>query len=583
MDEVRILRGAVLARSAAMNGIGMAGAVLVNRSSETLNMSDTEVQGRANLNSMQSQGTISAHGARFGELNLRDAVIQAEWGTAIEMSGMKVKGTAFMESLVAQGCVHSADSDFGELILSCAKLNSYGTGRALNLPRTVIRGSLLLDRSELSGSLHLFAAKVGYLDFSSAKFSVGIGTAIEISCAEIVGTAVFRRIQVCGGISAADAAFAQLIMEGAVLDGGRSVALNLSRTAVAGRASLIGLCATGSIRAVGLRVGGPLDLAGAYVRATKSGHSFDISRATVDGRLRLEHCRFEGMVIAGGAELFYVTLRNARFEGQPDGMSLDFSSAAIVTLCLSTGLTTVGGFNFTGTEVQNLFTPAEGSTTDCLPLIGRAVGWKLGMVHGSLRTERKVAYEWLRKIPADYGSSASIQPWKELARVYDGIGQPDDGRWLRRQAAAHLTRTSGGWSKARRIAYSWLVGYGYYPLLVLLWLAVLWGLVYVLASTQAANFSPSDTRAATKVVIVDGVEKHLRVDGTHPAPDNYPAFSPELFAIDTALPPVPTGQSQAWRVTENTWLPLLFAAIKSAGWALSALLIAGVTGFLRKD
>ncbi|UTT71281.1 hypothetical protein NMQ03_09460 [Arthrobacter sp. DNA4] len=582
LDDSRI-HGSVVARGATMNGMDIACAKLVNPSLETLNLSDAKVKGRANLNFLHSDGTISVHGAIFGQLNLRNTVIQAGSGTAIEMSGCSVKGTAFSEKLRVEGSVQAADTNFAELILSGAEFNGCGSGRVLNLARTVIRGSLLLNESECKGTAHLFAAKIGHLDFSAAKFS-DRGTAIELSRAEITGTAICRRIQVSGSFTAADTKFGQLILEAAVLKGNRTLALNLSRAVVVSRASLIGLCASGSIRAAGLNVGGPLDLSGVYICATNTRRSLDISRSTIVSRLRLEHCRFIGMLDAAGSLLFDVTMRNAYFDAEPPGAAIDFSSAVVESLRLSPGLSVEGGINFTSTEVQNMFTPAEGPTRDCLPKIARAVGWKLGMLHGSLRTDRKVAFGWLNGIPVDHGSSASLQPWKELAHAYDQIGQPDDGRWLRHKAAAHLTRTSQGWHKGRRVAYSWLVGYGYYPLLVLLWLAALWGLVYVLASTNAASFTPSDTRVSSRVITIDGAEKTVRVDGTsQPPPTEYPPFSPQLIAVDTALPPVPTGQSQAWRITENTWLPLLFGAIKSAGWALSALLIAGVTGFLRKD
>ncbi|WP_158253026.1 hypothetical protein [Cryobacterium sp. Y62] len=55
-----------------------------------------------------------------------------------------------------------------------------------------------------------------------------------------------------------------------------------------------------------------------------------------------------------------------------------------------------------------------------------------------------------------------------------------------------------------------------------------------------------------------------------------------MFALDTALPSATTGQSAAWQITGNTWFAILFAAIKGISWILTALLLAGVTGLLRK-
>jgi hypothetical protein len=42
-----------------------------------------------------------------------------------------------------------------------------------------------------------------------------------------------------------------------------------------------------------------------------------------------------------------------------------------------------------------------------------------------------------------------------------------------------------------------------------------------------------------------------------------------------------TGQATAWRPTTN-WVAYVLTSLKAFGWLLTALLLAGVTGLLRK-
>jgi hypothetical protein len=236
------------------------------------------------------------------------------------------------------------------------------------------------------------------------------------------------------------------------------------------------------------------------------------------------------------------------------------------------------GINFAGANLQNLTVETDAATP---PHIFNATGWQIETLHGSLRGRRDVARAWLESIGNKQGLFVA-QPWTELARVYERMGQPADAKRLRYWAANLSTQTSKWWTRIPRRAYQLLLGYGYYPLLALGWLLVLFSAASVLAASQSDSFVPSDSRIAAMKVPVDGVEQFIS-GRTQPAPPNYPPFSPVLFAVDTAIPPVPTGQSQSWRITGQEWLPLVFALIKAAGWALSALFIAGLTGILRKE
>jgi hypothetical protein len=59
-----------------------------------------------------------------------------------------------------------------------------------------------------------------------------------------------------------------------------------------------------------------------------------------------------------------------------------------------------------------------------------------------------------------------------------------------------------------------------------------------------------------------------------------------LYAFDNALPGESIGQAAQWTANGaqgvNSWIPYTLGGLKIASWILVALLLAGVTGLLRK-
>ncbi|GAA1267418.1 hypothetical protein GCM10009589_20690 [Arthrobacter pascens] len=172
--------------------------------------------------------------------------------------------------------------------------------------------------------------------------------------------------------------------------------------------------------------------------------------------------------------------------------ALSLSNARIGGVVLRLNLVSHDGVDFSFAAIRvlsaGIVKPPNG-----LPPISNAQGWTLGTVEGFLRSDWKSAADWLDSIEARDGNHRrkefASQPWKELAKCYDQIGQPEDGRWLRYQAARRTTRVAPSPSKAMRLIYGGLVGYGYYPLIVIGWLAALWLLVFLLSSAQTGSFT----------------------------------------------------------------------------------------------
>ena len=70
--------------------------------------------------------------------------------------------------------------------------------------------------------------------------------------------------------------------------------------------------------------------------------------------------------------------------------------------------------------------------------------------------------------------------------------------------------------------------------------------------------------------------------------DRSSCLKPGLYALDNTLPgTLATGQAAQWTANgaqgSNIWIPYTLGALKIASWILVALLLAGVTGLLRKN
>lgn len=160
--------------------------------------------------------------------------------------------------------------------------------------------------------------------------------------------------------------------------------------------------------------------------------------------------------------------------------------------------------------------------------------------------DRDVAKAWLKAV-----TEFAVQPWHELAGVYDRHGRPSDAKWLRFQAARATTRHSPWYVKAVRILYGLFAGYGYYPLLAAGWLALAAFLAGVLTLTFATS--------------------------------NASGFDPGLYAAAIVIPPAAAIVPSAWTITAPLCVSWALIALRAFGWLMTAILLAGLTGLLKKN
>jgi uncharacterized protein YjbI with pentapeptide repeats len=581
--------GEVMAENIHIGGrLDLTGAKLDNPGGIALNLNGADIAGNTFLGGLESTGEVRATGAHVdGSLLLTGAKLKNPGWYALALDGAEISRGAQLSHLEAVGGVRALDVHIGGgLDLTEARLNSMYLG-ALNLDRADVAGNLILENLEAVGEVRALGAHIGgRLDLTMARLTSPEETALNLDGADVTGGVVLDNLVADGEVRAVGAHIGvKLSMFAARLNSKPRPALNLAGIDIKGNAFMVILQAHGDVMANRAHIDGQLHMGGAKLNAP-DGCALCLSGAEITGNVVLAELEAAGHVEASFSHVAgALDLRRAKLDN-PGGNALDLSAATLGILVLDDAFTAEGRTDLSHASIHVLSVGREKPAHGLPPLSG-AQGWTLGTVLGFLRTDRKSARAWLDTIdtvPRTGGRKEfAAQPWKEIAKIYDQIGQPEDARRLRFWAARRTTRVAPWTSKLVRWPYATLVGYGYYPLIVLGWLAALWLTVLVMCCLHAQAFTPTDSRASTVTVTTNNRSDEVRVTGATAPPPNYPRFDAGLFAVDTAIPAAETGQANAWRVTENTWLPSVFAAVKGFAWLLTALLLAGITGILRKD
>jgi hypothetical protein len=140
--------------------------------------------------------------------------------------------------------------------------------------------------------------------------------------------------------------------------------------------------------------------------------------------------------------------------------------------------------------------------------------------------------------------------------------------------------------------------------LAFVWMLVLLGLAYGLVAANTVHIVPTDTPAATAAIA-----RHAGIDATTTGADlaakqqlaqgfqpitgatdcealkpNYPCLKSAVFAMNAVLPPA-AATNTPWEIASDapSWIVWALTGLKLLSWALAAVLLAGVTGLLRKD
>jgi hypothetical protein len=334
---------------------------------------------------------------------------------------------------------------------------------------------------------------------------------------------------------------------------------------------------------------GPLYVSASLSGKDNEGNSLRADVIEAGGALFLE-IEAQGSVRLGGAKVAnQFSMKGARLKGTgPLGNSLVANGIVVgQDLFLDDGFSAAGPIWLRSADIGTLVLAEDEAS---LPRLGEVIGWRVRDVRGAIRTNRKVAARWL-------DSQHTSQPWQELAAVYERNGQPADARWIRYRSAVNSTKGTPLPVWTGRQLYRWTTGHGYYPLLALVWLVGIFLLSFALSTRWADDFTTPTTNSIR--------EELSRIEGTPavqtmkpsmdgpPYPGRVPAswwseswevsqFRPAVYALATAFPAA--ASVQPWSPPDDRWGPTeAFLVLRLFAWVFTALLLAGVTGLLRRQ
>ena len=356
-------------------------------------------------------------------------------------------------------------------------------------------------------------------------------------------------------------------VEGLRLNGSVLPGLRAEWLIARGPVSLDSVEASGEVRLVGAKIGGPLDcdnlrisnpgkVALALIRVETGGALFLRGRASIDGIMNCTAARFRAIVDEEG--------------------------------CWPKR----GDLNLSGCMYDSFQMNA--------PVSARA------------------RLRWLRlQYASDCPSDFLPQPFEQCALVLREMGHADDARVisiqkerLQRRAERLRARTP-----RRQVMWlrDWLLGstirYGHAPMLALVWLLGFWCLGTLVSAltyhehafrphislmrrpewlTCAGTFGSSWSAASMREPVVGRAlanESQLECFLRQPEAQSYPRFNPAVYALDTLLPVVSLQMDDYWAPDETKrwgypalvyqWFQILI------GWTLTFLTVSGLSGLVK--
>ena len=536
------------------------------------------------LTQCRIEGLADLTGTTFKELRLTGSHVKT-----LALDGTSIGGGVFADAgFCALGEVRAPGARIaGQLTLRGATLANPG-GVALNLDSAIIDGDFIADQGlSATGRVSAHGVKItGPLILRDSTFVNPDGEALILDNADIGGS-VFANdgFSATGRVSAHSARIGgQLALRDSTFTNPGGVALCLDNIVVGSGVIANGMSVSGEARAHSATLSGQLVLRGATLtnpdgvalsleHATLGGDVFADQGFSAEGRVRANSATFSGQLVLRGATLI-----------NPDGVALSLDSATITTLILIP-TRVLGTVSLVRTTITDL--KVETDSLSDASLI--ATGWVINDLHGTLRSDRDAAARWLRTYPPS--RSFTAQPWHALAAVYDRNGQPADARRLRYLAANEITKHAPSSSKPLRWMYRVIAGHGYYPLIAAAWLLFALVLGIALVSFNRSDFVPTNPAAARAAAsaydaINPGSELPHAITANEDCANypDYPCFNPVNFVLTNVIPAANSNLRPDWTTSSQasvlvTWgLPVL----RISSWIFTAILLAGVTGLLRK-
>lgn len=510
--------------------------------------------------------TVDAIQSTLLSLDLRDS-----WIDRLSLDGAHVAGSVRLDRVRAAGEIRGVCLTVrGQLGLREAELNNPG-GVALNLDGVEVGGGARLDRMSARGEVRAVGAHVvGQLSLDEAELANPAGSALALSRMQVEGSVFARGLVVDGEVRALAARISgQLSLRRAEIVNRGGSALVLDRTQVSGSAVFQGASIGGRTSMRHMRVSSSLDLAGARLD-NAGGDALAAERLQVDGGASLSGVVGRGRLTAAGALIAGRLALDGASLANDTGVALSLSHAHLGVLTMQRA-DIAGEVDLQDSTIGVL--DADASAPGQLA----ATGWQVRSINGPSGRSWRAARDWLDT--ADTSDGFARQPWQEIAGALERNGHPDQGRRLRLEAERRVTRQARWWSMPVRWGYGALVGYGLYPLVAGAWLLVAALITLGLAAFFPAHFAPTDLEAATAGT---GLTAATAATACAELATGYPCFSPLVYGLEVMLPVAQVGQVAAW-TPQPTALAASVVALRAFVWLMTALLLAGVTGLLRRS
>ncbi|MCX6828495.1 MAG: hypothetical protein NT002_04360 [candidate division Zixibacteria bacterium] len=510
------------------------------------------------------------------DMNLRCGEIRGLYldGTQVKSingNGLRVKSNVFLRNgFKANGQIGFVGAEIGG-ILDCSMggFTNVG-GLALTADGIIVKGDVLLREGfKAEGGIRMLGADIGG-DFDCRK---GAFTNVHGHALSADGIKVKGGVFLAEGFKAQGEVRMPMANIGSVLsciegefinEGGK--ALNAGGIKIKGAVFFReGFRAKGEVRFQGAVIGGDLDcIAGEFTNAGRK--ALNVQNAKIGGNVLMrEAFNPQGTVslvfahISGSLEYLDVE--------SPDKATLDLRSAKVGTLY----------------DNENSW-PAKGNLL--------MDGFEYDIIADKAEKDAEMRLKWLRLQPED---QFRPQPYEQLAKVLEKMGHENDARKIR--IAKNNDRLRIEKNKIPWYERYWLrllgksISYGYRPLKAIPWMTgfIMLGLILFGAGYEAGVFSPLSPTA----YIAD------KVTGDQVISPDYPTFNVLAYSFNEFVPLINLRQGSYWMPNANKCGEIhLFGKLKIpisgsllryylwvhivAGWVLTSLLVAGLSGLVRK-
>ncbi|EEW23823.1 hypothetical protein [Rhodobacter ferrooxidans] len=429
----------------------------------------------------------------------------------------------------------------------------------IDLRFAICRGLLVLHNCRLTEMPRLDQARLLELSLQGSHFP-----GLSAHGAKVKGNVFLRDAVATGTVVVASAEIGgQLVCEGATLNGGKGKAPNAQAAKVTGDVFLDGVTATGTVA---------------------------VNSAVIRGQLV-----FEGATLNGG-----------------EGDALNAQGARVEQAFMFREVASVSGqVDLSAAHVGDLADDAA-SWAKCADIV--LDGFSYDRISGDTSPKSYAARaDWLAK-GSRFNGAFFPQPYTQFARVMRDAGHAAEARRALMERDRILFAEA---DKADRAAHSravrfdrdqiWLrafgrrlwsglsrrvVGYGHRPEYALFWAlaATLFGAAWYGFAWRAGVMVPNSAVILTSpdwlCAMLEAKDAPAEFWTGTPSGQHYETFYALPYALDVFVPLVSLGEDQAWAATTATWggfATRWFGFVfQIAGWVVTSLGIAAVTGFVQR-